>query len=212
MMSFFSMFKKSAMELRSVLCIALTGLLIAVSMLIESFSIDFAVFKVNFAFIAIAIIGMLFGPVVALPAGFACDIVGHMVSGGSAFLPAYTLAAGLQGLIYGVCLYCKNDRYSIKLTNNKSGKTIDITLYIRAVIARLLDVIIINLLINTKLNLHYGFIPKEAYSEAIVARIAKNVLELVADVPLMFVILPAALIAYKRIVPQRRRGEAVKNT
>lgn len=212
MMGFFSMFKKSALELRSVLCIALTGMLIAVSMLIEGFSIDLTFFKINFAFIAIAVIGMLFGPVVAVPAGFACDIVGNMVSGSGAFLPIYVLVAGLQGLIYGLCLYYKNDKFSVKLTNNHSGKTIDITLYIRAIVARLLDVIFINLLINTKLNLHYGFIPKAAYSEAIVARIAKNVLELVADIPLMFIVLPAALIAYRRIAPQGRKSEAVKNT
>lgn len=207
MMGFFSMFKKSALEFRSVLCITVTGLLIAVSMLIESFSIDFRLFKVNFAFIAIAVIGMLFGPSVALIAGFACDIVGHMASsGGTSFLPAYVLAAGLQGLIYGICLYCKNDKYAIKLTNNKSGKTIDITLYIRAIIARLLDVVIINLLINTKLNMHYGFIPKQAYSEAIIARTAKNVLELAADIPLLFIILPATLLAYRSVAGSRARN------
>ena len=49
--------------------------------------------------------------------------------------------------------------HSIQFRNTTTGKEWDITLFLRAVVARLLDVIVINLLINTKLNLHYGFIP-----------------------------------------------------
>ena len=66
-------------------------------------------------------------------------------------------------------------------------------------IARVIDVILINILINTKLNMHYGFIPDEIYIEAVVARTAKNVLELIVDIPLLFIILPITLAAYKRL-------------
>ena len=199
-MSFFSMFKKSALELKSVRCLTLTGILIALSMLLEMFSINLQVVKINFAFLAVAMIGMLFGPTVGFMAGLACDVVGFIASNQSqGFFPIYVLVAGLQGLIYGVCLYHKNDEHSLKLVNNKTGREYDITLYVRAVIARLIDVIFINLLINTKLNMHYGFIPKQAYTEAIIARTAKNVIELAADLPLLFVLLPVALMAYRRI-------------
>ena len=200
MKSFFRMFATSAKEFKSIKNIAITGVFIAVSMLIESFSIDIGYTKLNFAFIAIAVIGMLFGPTVSVFAGLACDVVGFMVHPTGGFLPAYTLVAGLQGLIYGICLYHKFTVHPIRIKDK------DITPFIRIVVARLLDVVIINLFINTALNLHYGFIPKAAYSSAIVARIAKNVIELAADIPLLFVILPVCLVAYKRTA--RTRAQA----
>ncbi len=202
MKSFFRMFLRSAQEFKSVRCITMTGILIAVSMIIEMYSIDLNFVKINFAFLAIAAVGMLFGPTVGLFAGLAGDVVGFLAHPTGPFLPIYVLVAGLQGLIYGVCLYHKNDSYSIKV----KGK--DITLYVRAVIARLIDVLFINLLLNTKLNMHYGFIPEQAFSKAIAVRAAKNALELVADIPLLFVILPAVLVIYKRMSVSERKTKS----
>lgn len=199
MKSFFSMFYTSLKELKSIRCIAITGIFITISMVIEAFTIDLVIFKINFAFLAIAVIGMLFGPTVSLVAGFACDIVGFVVHPQGGFIPTYILVAGLQGLIYGIVLYHKKDKYSYILKNNKTDKITDITLHIRAIIARIIDVILINILINTKLNMHYGFIPDEIYIEAVVARTAKNVLELIVDIPLLFIILPITLAAYRRL-------------
>lgn len=203
-MGFFSLFVKSFKELKTVRCIAVTSILIAVSMVIEMYSIDFQYFKINFAFIAIASIGLLFGPSVGFIAGCACDIVGVMVHPSGGFLPIYVLVGGLQGLIYGICLYHRADSHSILWFNNLTKKSMDITLYLRAILARLLDVIVVNLLIQTKLNLHYGYINADTYGAAVIARIAKNVIELVADIPLLFVILPVILMAYKKIGSTRR--------
>ncbi len=199
MKSFFSMFYTSLKELKSIRCIAITGIFITISMVIEAFTIDLVIFKINFAFLAIAVIGMLFGPTVGLIAGFACDIVGFVVHPQGGFIPTYILVAGLQGLIYGIVLYHKKDKYTYLLKNNKTDKLTDITLHIRAIVARVIDVILINILINTKLNMHYGFIPDEIYIEAVVARTAKNVLELIVDIPLLFIILPITLAAYRRL-------------
>lgn len=199
MKSFFSMFSDSMKEFRKVTNLVIIAIFIAISMVIEMYSIDLQFVKINFAFLAIAVIGMLFGPTVGFFAGCACDIVGFLVHPSGAFLPVYILVAGFQGMIYGICLYRKADNHSIAIINSSTGKSTDITLYLRAVLARLLDVIIINLLINTKLNLHYHFIPQEAYGAAIVSRIAKNVIELAADLPMLFILLPVALAAYKRL-------------
>jgi ECF transporter S component (folate family) len=109
-------------------------------MVIEAFTIDLVIFKINFAFLAIAVIGMLFGPTVSLVAGFACDIVGFVVHPQGGFIPTYILVAGLQGLIYGIVLYHKKDKFSFLLKNNKTDKLTDITLHIRAIIARVIDV------------------------------------------------------------------------
>ena len=175
MKGIFSCFAESAKEFTKLRSLVITALFIAISMIIEAFSIDLQFAKLNFAFLAIAVIGMLFGPCMGLVAGFACDIVGYLVHPTGGFLPAYILVAGLQGLIYGLCLYHKMNGHSIQFRNTTTGKEWDITLFLRAVVARLLDVIVINLLINTKLNLHYGFIPEQAYGAAIIARTAKNV-------------------------------------
>ena len=208
MKGFFSIFKESAKEFTKLRSLVVTAMFVALSMVIESQAIDLHYAKLNFAFLAIAVIGMLFGPCMGLVAGLACDIVGYLAHPDGAFLPAYVLVAGLQGLIYGICLYQKMNQHSIQFVNNSTGKSLDITLYLRAIVARLLDVIVINLLINTKLNLHYGFIPQEAYGAAIVARIAKNVIELAMDLPLLFVLLPVALLAYQRVF-QKKTAAAV---
>ena len=207
MKGIFSCFAESAKEFTKLRSLVITAF-IAISMIIEAFSIDLQFAKLNFAFLAIAVIGMLFGPCMGLVAGFACDIVGYLVHPTGGFLPAYILVAGLQGLIYGLCLYHKMNGHSIQFRNTTTGKEWDITLFLRAVVARLLDVIVINLLINTKLNLHYGFIPEQAYGAAIIARTAKNVIELALDLPMLFILLPIALTAYQRVFRLQKKAAA----
>ena len=131
-------------------------------------------------------------------AGLACDVVGFLVHPTGAFLPIYTLVAGLQGVIYGICLYPKHNRLSPNFTS-RSGKELDVMLILRAALARILDVVIINLVLNTALNLHYGFIPKEALHVAIGMRLTKNLACLVVDLPILFVMLPVAHAAFKRM-------------
>lgn len=197
-MSFFSMFTESAREFTRVRSMCVTAVFIAVSMVLEFFSIDIGFAKINFAFLAIAVIGMLFGPTVGFAAGLACDVVGFLVHPTGAFLPIYTIVAGLQGVIYGICLYPKHNRLAPTITT-RSGKELDVMLLIRAALARLLDVVIINLVLNTALNLHYGFIPSEALHVAIGMRLTKNLACLIVDLPILFVMLPVAHAAYKRM-------------
>ena len=187
MKKFLKIFSDSANELKNVRCLAITGLFIAISMLIEGLSIDIGMAKVNFAFLAIASIGMLFGPTVGFIAGLLCDVVGYIAHPDGAFLPVYILVAGLQGLIYGVCLY------------HKTGKMNQTMLMIRATIARLIDVIFVNLIINTALNMHYGFIPAVPFSVAVSTRAIKNLIELVADLPLLWILLPIVLVTYQKV-------------
>lgn len=198
MKSFLFLFAESAREFKKVRCIALTGVLIAISVLIESLSISTPMFKINFAFLAIAIIGMLFGPTVSFFSGALCDIAGFLVHPDGGFLWAYVPVAMLQGLIYGICLYRSADAHSLVFVRNSDKKSTDITLFVKMVCARLLDVVIINIFINTKLNMYYGFIPDSVYSEAIIARTTKNILELIVDIPMMFILLPLALLIFNK--------------
>jgi len=186
------MFQKSFAEFKNIRALTVTGMFIAVSMIIEKFTINLEFTKINFAFLAVAVIGMLTGPAMGFAAGLICDIVGFLANPSSAFLPVYTLVAGIQGLIYGICLYRKQSRFELFGLNEQ------VSLMVRAVIARLIDVGLINLLINTYLNMHYGFIPQQAFGAAISARLMKNLLELIVDIPLLCIMLPAALMAYRR--------------
>ena len=205
MKRFFNLFKDSAMEIigkNKVTCIVMTALLIALSMSIEAFTIEIPFAKINFAYIAIAAIGMLYGPTIGFFAGGICDILGYIVHPDGGFLPAYTLIAMIQGLIYGIVLYRRWGNINITEKGKKGRKLTEFA--VRIIAARLLDVVIINLFLNTAANLHYGFIPEQAYGAAIIARIAKNALQLCADIPILLVILPVILGAYLKIFGKRQ--------
>ena len=204
MKSFFTAIPKSAREFTKLNCLSVTAVFIAISMILEMFSIDLTFAKINFAFLAIAVIGMLFGPTVGFFAGLVCDIVGFIAHPTGAFLPAYTLVAGLQGLIYGMTLYIGT--YPNMIRKNE-GFQFNGRLLFHAAIARLLDVVIINLFLNTVLNMHYGFIPREALSVAIPARLMKNLIEYVVDVPLLYILLQVAKLAYDNTMSHNRRGK-----
>lgn len=209
MKSFISSFTRSAKEFTNLRSLTITGIFIAMSVVLESLTINTPYFKISFAYLSAACIGLLFGPTVGFFAGLICDVLGFMVNpAGAPFLPVYTLVQGMSGLIYGAVLYHKTDFSILKnktesLENVKSKSGLSVQFFVRIVIAKLLNITIINIFINTALNMHYGFIPKQAYGAAIAARVIKNLVQLAADIPLMFVILPAVFIAYKRMFGTR---------
>ena len=190
------MFQESFKEFKDLRAVIVTGLLVSLSMVIESFSLNLGFAKINFAFLAIAAIGMLYGPSVSLCAGAVCDILGYLVKPDGAFFPLYTLIGAAQGLIYGIIAYRK--------LSNKTGKSFDIEMIVRLIIARVVDVVCINLICNTAANFHYGFLGDKTLSAAIVARIAKNLLELPFDIILIVCVLMAVLKAYTMVFGQRR--------
>lgn len=177
-----SLFTDSAKEFKSVFAICATGMLVALSYILETFSFTIVDAKVNFAFIAIAAIGMLFGPTVSFFAGGLCDIVGFIAKPDGGFLPIYVLIAMLQGLIYGLLLY------------KKSGKKLVVSI----VVARLIDVLVINMVINTYANIYYGFVASQSLPTIIKMRAVKNFIELGIDLPLMLAVLPAVCYAYHK--------------
>ena len=209
MKGFFDLFRKSAKEIfgakgrTAITNLVLCSMFIALSMAIEALSIDLPFGKINFAFIPLAAIGMLFGPAVGIAAGGICDVLGFLVHPSGAFLPLYTLIGMLQGMIYGLVLYRRwGDVYSEETSNRFFGLKLT-QLGARIVTARLLDVLIINMILNTAANIHYGFIPYKSLSVIIATRLGKNLLELVADLPLMLIILPLVLVLYSRTAEKR---------
>ena len=63
--------------------------------------------EIGFAYLALALCGMMFGPVVGGIAGAVGDTLGFIVSPNGAFFPGFTISAFIMGFIYGILLYKK---------------------------------------------------------------------------------------------------------
>lgn len=182
MKSFFSTFKDSAAELKNIRCLTVTGILVAIFIILDMFSIRIGDFiKVNFAFTALASVGMLFGPVPAMLAALAGDLIGCIL-GGQAPLPLLSCTAVLEGLLYGIMLYKPN---GVK------------RLVIMSTVARVIDSVVISLLLNTMVLRYYNFMSSTA--EQFYIRCGKIATELIFFIPLMIIIMPAVSAMYSKI-------------
>lgn len=181
MKGFFSVFTGSAKELKSVKCLAMAGLMTALFIILDMCSFKVGVFlKINVAFFALAAVGMFFGPVPALLAAVAGDLIGCLVSGQAPF-PLLTVTAALEGLVYGVCLY------------KKEGTK----LAVMAVVARLIDSFVINLLLNTAILMSAGFMSNTKAQFFI--RLGAISAQAVVYCILCALALPALQVIYKRV-------------
>ncbi|MCM1055189.1 MAG: folate family ECF transporter S component [Bacteroides sp.] len=190
-MAVFNGFKRSLSELRNIRCIAAVGVFIAIFVVLDGFgSIRIGEFlKINFAYLALAAVGMLFGPAVGLAAGFACDLAGYLVNPAGGFIPWLALITALEGMIYGFFLY--------SFTPDRSPKQ-----YIKLLGARLTVVVICNLLLNTLALYSFGFIGKtgEGLMTLIYARIGTNAVGLAAAAVLMPTVLIPVRLAYTKLM------------
>lgn len=179
------LFAGSAKELKSPLCLATTGLLIAVYILLEVFApVNTEILKINFGFLAQAVIGMLYGPVVGIIAAIPCDILGAALRG-NGLIPVFTLIAMFEGLIYGLFLY--------------RGRT-GVRGFVNLVAAQVIVVVISHMIFNTTALYMLGFIGKGgALSVAVITRAGKNLIELPVDIVLLVVILPLVRKTFHRI-------------
>lgn len=191
----FNSFKKSAMELKSIRCIAVVGVFLAVAVVLDGFgSIRIGDFiKINFACLPLALIGILFGPTVGFFAGVLVDIIGYLINPIGAFLPWLMLISGLEGMIYGLVLY-----------NLKPEKTRH--QLIRIIIARAIVCVICNLILNTWALYSYGFIVGDSIIALIGARVLTNVISFAASVPLMMAVLIPVKIAYNKMTSKTNRA------
>lgn len=191
-MAFFSLFKASARELKDIRCIAATGVLVAAYIVLEMFTIQTGIFKINFAFLALAAIGMLYGPVVGVLAAVPCDIIGASLQG-NGLVFVFTLIAMFEGLVYGLFLY----GYAAKPNLRQSAKL---------VAAQLIVVLISHLVFNTAALYFLGF-AGQTYDSVmlfIAARVTKNLIELPVDIVLLFALMPPVKIAYNHVFVRRK--------
>ena len=161
----------------------ITAFMIALSVVLSKLvSINISFLRIGFGFLPIAILAILYGPVVAAVGYGLADLLGAWIFPTGAFFPGFTLSAVLTGLIFGFVLY-------------KNEVTI-----IRALIASALVCLGVNLLLNTW---WLTFIIGKGFTVLLTSRAIK---ELVA-IPVMALL----IVAVDRYVLTKVRNRSVNS-
>ncbi len=105
-------FSDSAKELKNVRSLVLTAMMVALYLVLESFSYAITplmptYLRISFSFIAIALVGSMFGPVVGALAGVVSDLMACLLFPRGAWFPGFTLTALFVGMIFGLGFYRK---------------------------------------------------------------------------------------------------------
>ena len=204
-MTFFANFKRSAKELGNLSSLAVTGVLIALDLVLKTFvTIRFPapIGKISVAFLALAAIGMLYGPVVGAIAGAITDILGLFISQEmSAFHPMYTLVEVTAGFLYGLFLY----KISVVKPDFSGGKAFFKSIvsnwssFLRIVAAKLFVILICNIFMTNLAHLMTGYVAQEAFIATLHISIGKNFIKMPFDVVLMLLTMYPINAAYKRV-------------
>jgi hypothetical protein len=213
-MKFFEMFRDSARELKNPQCLATTGILCALYIVLNAYAPQFSeILKVTIGFLALASIGMLYGPVVAVIAAVPSDIITGLLSP-FPFVAAFIPSRMLEAFIYGVFLYGYASRTVIK-----GGAVWAAWQTMRIVIARLVAVAVCYTVINSLVVLFF-ILPAGRASELLseqsfwlwtwVRSGWLNLAKFPVDLALMFTLLPIINTAYQKAL--RGLGRERKST
>lgn len=211
-MTFFANFKRSALELKNLRCLCVTAILIALDLVLKSVTINVSKdLKISFAFLALASIGMLFGPVVAFLAGTVTDILGLLIANNvGAFNPMFTLIEALGAMIYGMFLYnLRFSDYNLRLSTGKTaeGKFTDkndVKQLLRIILAKVTVIIICNLILTPLALIVSASMEAGAFIYAPTlakypVRLFKNAIQCPVDCVMLFAVLPIISTAYYRV-------------
>ena len=133
----------SVKELKNPATLAVTALMVAVGVVLHSFATIpiSAVLMFKWAFLPMAVVGMLYGPIPAAICGGLIDVISTLLlpkTGGSFFI-GITLCMVASGFLYGLFLY----------------KTEKITL--NAILSTIINFVLITMLMTTTvLSIYYG--------------------------------------------------------
>lgn len=201
-MAFFANFKKSAAELKNIRCICVTAILIALDLALKSVTIQLPFCKISVAFVAIAAIGMLFGPVVAFLAGGITDILGLLIAQNmDAFNPLFTLVEMTGGLLYGLFLY----DFTVIKPDFSGGKAFFKSIgsnwgsFLRIILAKFTVIVICNLIMNTSFQVITGYIAPEVFWVKLWARVGTNFIKMPFDVILLLLTMYPVKTAFSRV-------------
>ena len=160
----FKLFKESFLELKKTRTIVICGLLLAISLMLNSQAIKIeGITIIKFSFIANSIAGFLFGPVVSGTLGGLTDVLTHVINPKGKYFFGFTFNAILGGVLYGVFLYRK-------MYGNKK-------IILRIIMCKVFISIFINLTFGTLWNSIFsgkGFLlllPARIYKEMVIVPI-----------------------------------------
>lgn len=217
-MAFFSNFRRSAAELKNIRCIVVTAVLIALDLALKGVTIQVTnELKISFAFLALASVGMLYGPVVSFMAGVITDVIGFLLftaSQGGVFNPMFTAIEAIGAMIYGIFLYdlkyAKIDLRNFKSTPKEGLKQVG-----RIAIAKAAVVVVCNLLLTpTAIVLNKFFMSGEWIVEptliAYPARLIKNCVQYPVDCVLLVLVLFPVMLAYRSVFRVQSSKEGYK--
>lgn len=219
-MTFFANFKKSALELKELRCLCVTAILIALDLVLKTFvSVQITDdLKLSFTFVAVAAIGMLYGPTVAGMACVVTDVLGYLLkpTGGS-FSPMFTVIEMTGGIIYGCFLY--NFR-PVKLefsSGREFGKSLldNWRAVLRIVLAKVSVAVICNLImtplaITVQRTMEAGVYNADVFWVGLWTRISTRLIKNAIEAPvhvviLLFTLFPIAA-AYNAVFNRRLKN------
>ena len=139
--------------------LVITAFMIALSVVFSKLlSINISFLRIGFGFLPIAVLAILYGPVVAAVGYGIADLLGAWLLPTGPFFPGYTVSAVLTGLIFGWILYKK-----------------EVTVG-RALVASALVCLVVNMLINTYwLSITYGVTVGKGFKVLLASRAIKEI-------------------------------------
>lgn len=171
----FDLFKNSFLELKKTKTIVICGLLLAISLMLNTQALKIeGITIITFSFIANSIAGFLFGPVVSGILGGLTDALTHVINPKGAYFFGFTFNAILGGVFYGSLLYRKIYGYK--------------NLVLRIVICKILISIIVNLSLGT---LWYSIFSGKGFLILLPARIYKELIVIPIHCIVMYILLKA---------------------
>ena len=170
-MQYFKQFSDSANNLKKTRTLVITAMFVALNITLDLLNLRIQLtpdLRIGIGFVTSAMVGMLFGPVPAMTAGAAGDMIGWLVNpGGGGYFPGFTITAILAGMIWGLFLYQKKPSF------------------LRLLTARLTISILLNIGLNSLWKMIYF---GKAYTVAsLLLSVWKNLLLLLPEALLLFV-------------------------
>ncbi len=176
-------FSDSAKELKNVKSLVMTAMMVALYLVLESFSYAITplmptYLRISFSFIAIALVGSMFGPTVGAVAGVVSDLLACLLFPRGAWFPGFTLTALFVGMLFGLGFYRK------ELT------------FLRVLLTRGSIVFFCNIFLNT---IWTSIITGKGVYAIMGARIVKNLIAWPVESILLFAVVRAVLAIYQKI-------------
>ena len=216
-MAFFSIFKKSAVELKSLRCLSVTALLIALDLVLKFF-LNWQItedMKISFAFVAIAAIGMLYGPTVGALACVVTDIVGYFLKPTGSFSPLFTLVEVMGGVLYGLFLYgfnpikpdLKSPKAFLRSASGNLAQSLRV-IFAKVSVAVVCNLIMTPLFITIQNQLAASNFTPEVFWAGFITRVGTRLIKNAIEVPIHILILMLTLFpimaAYRSVFKKNR--------